>query len=85
MTRQAEAAAEHGEFGDALFLLVVVGLDLLLLLENGLLRRRARCGEPRRRVFVLVNQSLLDLRHLVQSIALFAWREGIRAVQAFCR
>jgi hypothetical protein len=47
----------------------VLGLDLLLLLDDGLFRRRAHSREGRRSVVVLISQSPPDLSHLEQGAA----------------
>ena len=51
------------------FIGLVLGLDLLLLLDDGLFRRRAPSREGRRSVVVLISQSLPDLSHLEQGAA----------------
>jgi hypothetical protein len=55
--RGREAKAALGFIG------LVLGLDLLLLLDDGLFRRRAHSREGRRSVVVLIGQSLSDLSH----------------------
>ena len=81
MLQTGGAAAIHGGL---LFLVVVLGLNLLLLLHDRLLALE-RPQQGRAAVGVLVRQALPDLRHLQQDGPTFSGRKGMRDLQTFSR
>jgi hypothetical protein len=63
--------------GELLFLIFVLGLNLLLLLNDWPLWLK-RMGQRRTALRVIVRQSLPNLRHLYQNGPPFPSRKGVR-------